>query len=154
MKTRAILFLIIFIFIGFTSLARAVGQAGQKTADNAIILIKNVNIFNGIDEELIPDQDVMIKGNKIETVGKDITAPKRATVINGGGRTLTPGFIDNHTHLVWNLGVYEHFNTPIDYHAALALVDAKNTLMRGFTTIRDVGGSVWGVKRAIEEGYF
>jgi imidazolonepropionase-like amidohydrolase len=56
--------------------------------------------------------------------------------------------------LIWNLGVHQHFNTPFDYQVALALLEAKNTLMRGFTSIRDVAGSVWGVKRSIDEGRF
>jgi len=117
-------------------------------------LIKNVNIFDGINEDLSAGQTVLIKGNQIEAVGESVPAPEGATIIDGGSRTLTPGFIDIHTHLQLNVGPVEFMNAPADYHGALSLWEANNTLMRGFTTMRDVGGSVWGVKRAIDEGYF
>lgn len=118
------------------------------------ILINNVNIFDGTSDNLISDMSVLIEGNKIAKIAASISASNDVTVIDGGGRTLTPGFIDAHTHLQWNLGVAEQLYAPADYQAALTMVEAENTLMRGFTTVRDVGGSVFGVKRAIDEGYF
>lgn len=118
------------------------------------VLITNVNIFDGKSEDLTPAMSVLVESNKITKIASSIDAPPGAKVIDGGGRTLTPGFIDAHTHLQWNMGVSEHFYVPLDYQGSLALVEAKNTLMRGFTTIRDVGGSVFGVKRAIDEGHF
>jgi imidazolonepropionase-like amidohydrolase len=151
MKKNLAWALSLFILIGLTNLA---GAAAKKETAGSSILIRNVNVFNGTDESLIPGQAVLIKGNKIVAVGESISAPKGATIINGRGRTLTPGFIDAHTHLQWNLGIQDHIHSPLDYQGAIALVDAKNTLMRGFTTIRDVAGSVFGVKRAIDEGYF
>jgi len=117
------------------------------------VLFTNVSVFNGKDDDLA-NVDVLIEGNKIAKIATSINPSKEMAVIDGGGRTLTPGFIDAHTHLQWNMGVTEHFYSPIDYQASLALVEAENTLMRGFTTIRDVGGSVFGVKRAIDEGHF
>jgi imidazolonepropionase-like amidohydrolase len=118
------------------------------------ILIKNVHIFDGINETLALGQDILTQGNRIEAVGKSIPAPDGTVIIDGDGRTLTPGFIDIHTHLQLNVGPVEFMSAPADYHGALSLWEANNTLMRGFTTMRDVGGSVWGVKRAIDEGYF
>jgi len=118
------------------------------------ILIKNVSVFDGIKDDLSQNRDVLIRDNQIEAVGTSLQTPAGATVIDGGGRTLSPGFIDIHTHLQLNVGPNEFLNGPADYHGALSLVEANNTLMRGFTSIRDVGGSVWGVKRAIDEGYF
>nr|WP_321257928.1 amidohydrolase family protein [uncultured Pseudodesulfovibrio sp.] len=140
-----------FLVLAFCTMGFA---AGEQPANESVVLIKNVNIFDGTSTKLSPGQSVLIKGNTIEAVGKEIPVPSGAQVIDGGGRTLTPGFIDAHTHLQWNLSVQEHMNSPLDYQGAIALVDAKNTLMRGFTTIRDVAGSVFGVKRAIDEGYF
>ena len=145
--------LIVFLFV--SAVAQANSTSGEKDATpESTVLITNVNIFNGKSEKLIPSMSVLVEGNKITKVAASIDVPAGATVIDGEGRTLTPGFIDAHTHLWWNLGVSEHFYAPIDYQAALAVVEAENTLMRGFTTIRDVGGSVFGVKRAIDEGYF
>ncbi|SKA77713.1 metal-dependent hydrolase family protein [Desulfobaculum bizertense] len=127
----------------------------QETAEEqSMILLQNVRVFDGKSDALRPDLDVLVKGNHIEKIGKKLSAPDGARVLDGGGRTLTPGFIDAHTHLQWNLGVFEQFAAPIDYQAALSLLEAKNTLMRGFTTIRDVAGSVFGVKRSIDEGIF
>ncbi|MCT4588841.1 MAG: amidohydrolase family protein [Carboxylicivirga sp.] len=117
-------------------------------------LITNANIFDGKSEQLITGQSVLVEGNLIKKIAPSIKAPKGAEVIDAKGATLTPGFIDAHTHLAWNLGVSEHFYAPLDYQYALNLAEAENTLMRGFTTIRDVGGQVVGTKRAIDEGYF
>jgi adenine deaminase len=89
MKKNLVWVLSLFIFIGLTSLA---GAAAKKETADSSILIRNVNVFNGTDESLIPGQAVLIKGNKIVAVGESISAPKGATIINGRGRTLTPGF--------------------------------------------------------------
>lgn len=117
-------------------------------------LIKDVNVFDGVSENLIRNMSVLIEGNEIAKIAASIPVTDDITVIDGGGRTLTPGFIDAHTHLSWNLGPFEHFYAQPDYQHALTLVEAQNTLMRGFTTIRDVGGQVLGAKKAIDEGYF
>jgi imidazolonepropionase-like amidohydrolase len=127
---------------------------GEGSIEMNAVLIKNVNIFDGINETLSPGQDLLIQENRIEAVGNSIPAPENCITIDGNGRTLTPGFIDIHTHLQMNVGPVDFMRSPADYHGALSLWEANNTLMRGFTTMRDVGGSVWGVKRAIDEGYF
>jgi imidazolonepropionase-like amidohydrolase len=117
-------------------------------------LITNVNIFNGTDENLARGMSVLVEDNKIAKIAKSIPKLERMTVIDGDGRTLTPGFIDAHTHIAWNLGVNQHMYEPLDYQFALNLTEAENTLMRGFTTIRDIGGQVLGTKKAIDEGCF
>ena len=117
------------------------------------ILINNVNIFDGSSERLARSMSVLIEGNKIAQIAASIPASEDMTVIDGGERTLTPGFIDAHVHLMWNSGMGEFFDSPPDYLAALTLVEAKNTLMRGFTSVRDTGGAVLGVKKAIDQGY-
>jgi imidazolonepropionase-like amidohydrolase len=129
-----------------------VGVLSAQEAES--ILITNANIFDGKSDALIENQSVLIEGNIIKEIGSTIKAPKEAQVIDAKEATLSPGFIDAHTHLAWNLGVFEHFYAPLDYQYALNLVEAENTLMRGFTTIRDIGGQVIGTKKAIDEGYF
>ncbi len=128
-------------------------SAGAVFADD-LTLIKNVNVFNGKKDALIQNQDVLVEGNVIKLIDDQIVAPENAKVIDGAGRTMTPGFIDAHTHLQWNLSIPEMIYSPVDYQAAIALVDAEATLMRGFTTIRDTGGTLFGVRRAINEGHF
>ena len=119
-----------------------------------LTLISNVNIFDGSDK-LVADMSVLVEGNKITKIAKSIEAPAGATVIDAKGRTMTPGLIDCHVHLAWVISSpYAMFDTPADYQAALALVEAKAMLMRGYTSIRDTAGQVFGTKRAIDEGLF
>jgi len=118
------------------------------------ILITNANIFDGKGDALIENQSVLIEGNIIKQIGSSVKAPKDAKVIDAKGATLSPGFSDIHAHLSLNTGPADMFYAPVDYHASLSLYQAEKTIMMGFTTIRDVGGAVFGVKRAIDEGYF
>ena len=65
------------------------------------VLFKNVNIFNGTENKLYENHQVLVEGNLIKAISAgDIEAKSHATVIDGGGRTLTPGFIENHAHLM------------------------------------------------------
>jgi imidazolonepropionase-like amidohydrolase len=74
-------------------------------------------------------------------------------VIDGGGRTLMPGLIDQHWHtmLVRPTPAAAIANAE-GYTNLVAGDEATDTLMRGFTTVRDVGGPAWSLKRAIDEG--
>lgn len=84
---------------------------------------------------------------------KVIKKQVKVNVIDGGGRTLTPGFIDAHTHIVVNHTFEEliYDMTQVEV-GALATVNAKAMLERGFTTIRDVGGPSQGLKNIIDQG--
>jgi imidazolonepropionase-like amidohydrolase len=61
----------------------------------------NVNVFNGADDKLHA-VDVLVEGNLIKAIGKDIAVRADAVVIDGGGRTLMPGLIDSHSHFNMN----------------------------------------------------
>ena len=77
--------------------------AGAWAADAerpAVTVFTNVKVFNGSDDKLI-DADVLIEGNMIKQVGKNLSADG-ATVIDGGGRTLMPGMVNMHEHLLPN----------------------------------------------------
>jgi imidazolonepropionase-like amidohydrolase len=132
----------------------ALASSASKAEVINKILITDVNIFDGNSERLALSMSVLIEGNKISKIAKTIPASDDMKVIEGGGRTLMPGFIDIHAHLQLNVGALKTMFATTDYLGALALYEANNTLMRGFTSMRDVGGSVFGVKRAIDEGYF
>jgi len=132
----------------------ALASSPSKAEVTDKILITDVNIFDGNSEKLAMSMNVLIEGNKIAKIAKTIPADDDMKVIEGGGRTLLPGFIEAHGHLQLNVGALQTIFATADYLGALALYEAKNTLMRGFTTMRDVGGSVFGIKRAIDEGYF
>lgn len=138
----------------FLALALCASAAVQAEAPKTAVLITNANIFNGSDK-LATGMSVLVEGNKITKIAKSIPAPVGAEIINANGRTLTPGLIDAHVHIGWVISnPFGMFDAPPDYQAALALVEAKATLMRGYTSVRDTSGQVFGIRRAIDQGLF
>ena len=118
------------------------------------ILFKNVNVFDGVSGSLQRNTDVLIENNLIKSLGSSINAPSDAKVIEGGGRTLMPGLIDNHVHLMLpgpTLPAMEANSTWEDI-AIHGVAQSKMYLMQGFTTVRDAGGANAGLQRAINEG--
>src|SRR5262245_24906577 len=116
-------------------------------------LFKAVKVFDGTSDKLTASTSVLVVGNKIEKIGGDIAAPEKATVIDGGGRTLMPGLIDAHWHaMLVRPTPAEALTWDIGYANLVAGAEATDTLLRGFTTVRDVGGPAFGLKRAIDEG--
>ena len=83
--------LLVLLVVASTSFAQ---DAPQQ------LLFTNVNVFDGFADELATDTDVLVEGNHIIRVEKNISAPG-ATIIDGEGRTLTPGLIDMHTHVTF-----------------------------------------------------
>jgi len=130
--------------------------APTTVAGGAVTLFQNVRIFNGRSATLSAPSNVLVRGNTIERISASpitVDATAGGRVIAGGGRVLMPGLIDAHWHAFMAA-------TPIalmadgdtSYVTLLAARQAEATLMRGFTTIRDLGGPVFGLKRAIDEG--
>ena len=132
--------------------------AGTATAvpKVAVTLFKNVRIFDGKAEKLSDPGSVMVRGNIIERVSSgSIETPADAdvTVIDGGGRTLMPGLIDAHWHaMLVRPPVASLLTADAGYLNLLAGAEATDTLLRGFTTVRDVGGPTFGLKQAIDQG--
>ncbi|MFE0499362.1 amidohydrolase family protein [Lysobacter soli] len=120
------------------------------------VLFRNVRIFNGVDPTLQAATDVLVRGNRIATIGKsDVNfAEPGMTIIDGGGRTLMPGLIDMHWHtLAVRPSIAVALQASTGYLNLMAGAEASDTLQRGFTTVRDVGGASFGLKRAIDEGW-
>ena len=119
------------------------------------IVIENAEIFNGKDPETVKG-NILIENNLIDKISAQPLPPETtagATVIDGAGKFLMPGLIDAHWH------AYLCCNTMADllagepsYTYLVAGREATATLLRGFTTIRDAGGPVFGLKRAIDNG--
>jgi imidazolonepropionase-like amidohydrolase len=146
-------------------LARSLVCEGQEVADGsdtdsatrgAVTLFENVCIFDGINATLSPPSNVLVRGNKIEKISTSaIPTNRRAdtVLIDGAGRTLMPGLIDMHWHTMLvrptpaGVAANDFGFTTLDAGA-----EATDTLMRGFTTVRDLGGPAFGLKRAIDEG--
>lgn len=120
------------------------------------VLIRNVRIFDGRSERLADGMDLLVVGNKIQTISHGPILPPgelTLTTIDAGGRVLMPGMIDTHTHLTMStVPLAALLNTEKEYVGIMAAREAERTLMRGFTTVRDLGGPSFGVKRAIDEG--
>jgi len=139
--------------ISLALVAAAASAAAQQPP--ALTLFTNVNVFDGVHEALIENASVLVEGNLIKEVSTDAITADGATVIDGGGRTLMPGLTDCHWHVVQaNTTNDVLLASGPDYTALVAAVGARDMLMRGFTTVRDVGGPVFGLKRAIDEGMY
>jgi imidazolonepropionase-like amidohydrolase len=118
-------------------------------------LFRNVRIWDGRSEG-VRSGEVLVVANKIRAVSQTpiaALANLNVVVIGGGGRVLTPGFIDAHVHMTSVLTPQEQVENDPVYLAALEVRGAEQALMRGFTTQRDVAGAVFGLKKAIDEGY-
>lgn len=119
------------------------------------VLFKNVNVFNGTENKIYENHQVLVEGNLIKEISSGEIEPNTgATVVDGGGRTLTPGFVESHAHLVLmgpSVAAMEANKTWEDFgiHAGKM---AEMYLMQGFTTVRDAGGANGGIRRAIDSG--
>lgn len=122
----------------------------------AVTVFTNVHVFDGQSASIRKDVSVYVEGNTIaEIKDGNAKAPDGATVIDGGGRTLMPGLIDNHTHIFMSGSSQAQLLDPkmtFDMLEAVAVEEATKMLMRGYTSVRDVGGPVFGVKRLIDNG--
>lgn len=134
--------------IGLSSAVRA-----QQVPQPATVF-QNVRIFDGRGGALSGPSNVLVKGNLIERISAaPIAAEPGSTAIDGGGRTLMPGLIDMHWHMMLVRPTPAALLTGDVGHLHLqAGAEATATLLRGFTTVRDMGGPVFGLKRAIDEG--
>ena len=129
--------------------------AQAQQAARAITLFNNVRIFDGRGTSLSEPTNVLVRGNLIETISRTPIATDRSattTIVDGGGRTLMPGLIDAHWHAMLARVTPQQAFGDVGYNNLVAGEEATDTLMRGFTTVRDVGGPVFGLKRAIDDG--
>jgi len=120
------------------------------------VLFTNVNVFTGNSLSLDRGMSVLVKDGLIAEVRSgNIGAPAGAITLDGGGRTLMPGLIDNHVHLFLSASTLNQLMDPgsdPDELTARARDEAHRMLLRGFTSVRDMGGPVFGIKRAIDSG--
>lgn len=124
-----------------------------QAAPDSRILFENVRVFDGLSGDLSPASSVLVHGNIIEKVSRDKIAADGARVIDGGGRTLMPGLIDMHWHSMFvGVPIAVAMTQDPTYLNIVAGVEARKTLMRGFTTVRDLGGSAFSLKLAVDQG--
>jgi imidazolonepropionase-like amidohydrolase len=121
-----------------------------------ITLIRNVRIFDGETNRLQENMHVLIRGNRIETISAEplaVIQTTTVTMIDAKGKVLMPGLTDAHWHSMFNFWpISKILSADFGLHSIAASKAARETLMRGFTTVRDVGGNCFPLFRAINSG--
>jgi imidazolonepropionase-like amidohydrolase len=147
-----------------TAGAQRAGPAAADTTQQKSTLLKPARVFDGVNAEPHAGWVVLVTGDRIAAVGapSDVHAPAGATTLDLPAMTLMPGLIEGHSHLL----LHPYNETPWDdqviheptaLRIARATNHARNTLMAGFTMVRDLGTegagySDVGIKRAIDQG--
>ena len=129
----------------------------QVAAQNMVI--KGATILNVTNGDMIKNHVVIVKDGRIDAISPSRSAdiPKGIEVVDLQGHTLLPGLIDMHVHLTSGGGYhgYERLKLTDERRAILGVVHAKQTLMAGFTTVRNVGAGSFGdvaLRDAINDG--
>jgi imidazolonepropionase-like amidohydrolase len=139
--------------------AQAYGQ-GQQPVEKTYVL-KATTMFDGKGGALVVPGLVVVTGRRIVGIGPGAAIPAGAEVIDLGDATLLPGFIDAHTHLTFAYSEdykqrqLDNLQKTVAERALDASVNARVTLMAGFTTVRDVGSADFldvGLRNAIAHG--
>lgn len=128
----------------------------QGTTLPAAVLFENVRIFDGRTPRLSDARHVLVRGNRIERISATpIPTDRRAdtVLVAGEGRTLMPGLIDAHTHIMFaTLSQAALLTSDLGFVTVAAARAAEEALLHGFTSFRDMGGPVFGLKRGIDLG--
>jgi imidazolonepropionase-like amidohydrolase len=131
-------------------------QPGNTPVAERVTVFQNVRIFDGAGSTLSAPANVLVRGNKIAQISNDLIdvgKTPNVTIIDGKGRVLMPGLIDAHWHtMMAPVTITQGLTAGIGYLSLVAGREAEATLMRGFTTVRDMAGPAFDIKRAIDEG--
>ncbi len=148
-------------FILAAAMAAVVFAGGAQAEDlplntmgvrHADVVIRGAQVFNGCSPNLVK-ADVLVSGNLVRKIAPGVAAPAGAFEIDGSGHTLIPGLIDAHWHgLYAEASMLKLYSTGEGYWNLMAATANRNSLMRGFTTVRDAAGPVIDVARATNEG--
>jgi imidazolonepropionase-like amidohydrolase len=163
MRFALLLLLVIGLVSPFSQVASS-AQTPTPKQPETVYLLRPAHIFDGESAQLHDGWIVLVRGTKIDAVGResDIKSPADAKVIDLPGLTLMPGLIDAHSHIllhpysetVWNDQVARE---PLSLRVARATNHLRNTLLAGFTTLRDLGteGAGYadvGLQQAVQQG--
>jgi imidazolonepropionase-like amidohydrolase len=135
-------------------LAASLGGGTLAQQESERTLINNVRVWDGKADSLTGTVSILVRGNLVERIADgEQRVPEGTTVIDGGGRVVIPGLIDVHQHLSMVSGINEMRNKyDWMYVGSVAGAEAGKMLLRGFTTVRDLGGPTVGLAKAIDEG--
>jgi imidazolonepropionase-like amidohydrolase len=147
------------LILALAAMLLAAQASAQQPSE---MLLRPARVFDGLDPRMHEGWQVLVRGDRIEEVGPNLTAPADAKVIDLPGMTLMPGMIEGHSHLFlhpYNETLWDDqvLHEPLALRTARAVNHARDTLMAGFTTERDLGteGAGYadvGLKQAIDQG--
>jgi imidazolonepropionase-like amidohydrolase len=117
-------------------------------------MFANFLLFDGRSSSMRGGLRLLVEGNRIKAIAAGgLTAPDGARTIDCGGRVMMPGLIDAHWHTIFAaLPISDLISRDVGYIFLAASAEAERTLMRGFTTVRDLGGPSFALKQAIDQG--
>ena len=122
----------------------------------AEVVFHDVLVFDGTSDQVSGPTTVVVRGSTIAAIGPQAQPQDEdATIIEGRGRTLMPGMIDNHVHMMFNSLSPAQMASPdmgLEKIMQLSAAQAQAMLLRGFTAVRDVGGPSFELKRLIDSG--
>src|SRR3954470_18328453 len=127
-----------------------------SAAEPATIVLKAARLFDGKSKTLVANGVVIVQGGKIMDAGSNLAIPQGAQAIDLGDATLSPGFMDAHTHLTadfsgnYNDRRLKEVDLNVSEHAITATTFARVTLDAGFTTVRDLGSRFVGSKEFVD----
>ena len=132
----------------------AAARAAIPEAPEGPIVFTNVRVFDGISPTVRDGMRVVVNGGTISAIEPAAGAPPAgAALFDAGGMTLMPGMIDAHCHIMLSsLSMNVLLTADPFFIAVAAAEEARRTLMRGFTSIRDMAGPSLGLKAAIDAG--
>jgi imidazolonepropionase-like amidohydrolase len=139
-------------FISSISIAPAADNPGQIT------VLKAARLFDGKSKALLANGVVIVQGATITDVGSNLPIPSGAQVIDLGDATLSPGFMDAHTHVTFDFtGNFNErrlklMETNVSELALMAIPNARATVEAGFTTVRDLGSRFGGSRDFVDVG--
>ncbi len=164
MRCALLLLVVVIVICPFAQTTPSAQTQSPAAKPETLYVLKPAHIFDGESAQLHDDWIVLVRGEKIQAVGRanEVNAPTDAKVIDLPGMTLLPGLIDAHSHVllhpysetVWNDQVARE---PLSLRVARATNHLRNTLLAGFTTIRDLGteGAGYadvGLKQSVQQG--
>lgn len=116
-------------------------------------LFKNMRLLDPSFDETRDGYEVLVEGDRIREVSDTPISSESATVIDCGGKVMMPGLIDCHVHSMHS-EVYTRRmeDMPLTLASARGARRLKEMIDRGFTTVRDAGGTDWGMKAAVDQG--
>ncbi|GIT79680.1 hydrolase [Leifsonia sp. LS1] len=122
------------------------------------MIIRNVRLFDGVSDRTQDNVDVLVEGPHVVAVSSSPVAGDASDGVvefDGKGRFLMPGLSDAHVHLMGNANsMIEFLQGPTGTLYGNTIAEAKRMLLRGFTTVRDMGGDTAPVKALIDRGVF